>query len=226
MNFDPLSSIFSFNTHLREMHSCPSSSMSSYPDSCSHWESSFNFASSCFTLFIDINVSWTIVWSSFYSFSERLDKRFENSGSLLVVELLGVSFNISYCCTFDRSIYTSLPLFFWYYNNLRIFLLLFLLEIGFWHFPNRSCLRFCIWFCMRFCILYCCCVFDRVELVLWVQNYLVGLVGIIVIQVCIIICLNSGLDLWVSCWGLVCWSFLWWLWYIVRWFVVFMVNEL
>ena len=50
--------------------------------------------------------------SSVSSFSERMDKRLNNSISLLVVELLGVSCNILYCFTFDRSICISLPLLF------------------------------------------------------------------------------------------------------------------
>ena len=41
--------------------------------------------------------------------------------SLLVVELLGVSSNISYYCTFDRPIYISLPLLFLIFRQFENF---------------------------------------------------------------------------------------------------------
>ena len=68
------------------LHCWPKSTISSYTIlsyTClfRHWFSSIILASSCSDLFVVVKVSWIWVSSSFISFKNKLDRRFDNSSS-------------------------------------------------------------------------------------------------------------------------------------------------
>ena len=125
---------FSFITYLREMHCWSKSSISSYTCSFRHRLSSIILASSCCNLFVVINVSWIWVSSSFISFKDRLDRRFDNSSSFF--DFVWGSFVISlFFFLRDRSIivvHHCLK----YSSNLKIFQSLFLHDLLFLRLSN------------------------------------------------------------------------------------------
>ena len=98
---------FSFINHLRKMHCWPKSSISSYTCSFRHWLSSIILASSCCDLFVVIKVWWIWISSSFNSFKDRLDRRFDNSSSFF--DFVLDSFVISHCSIFERSVDNCYP---------------------------------------------------------------------------------------------------------------------